>query len=93
MHSPDVGKKFSFGTAHPMEAPRQPLTFILRLIPGEAGLLSGVVERGPVNHFDFVHRSADISAFAGQSVTLFFEQGDNGPGSNEQRYIDNISIH
>jgi hypothetical protein len=29
----------------PMEAPRQPLTFIVRLTAGDGGALSGVVER------------------------------------------------
>lgn len=33
-----------------------------------------------------------ISEFAGQQVTFFFEQDDNGPGSHEQRYYDNIRI-
>lgn len=35
---------------------------------------------------------ASIAAFAGTTVTLFFEGADDGPGSNEQRYYDDISI-
>ena len=35
---------------------------------------------------------ASIAAFAGTTVTLFFEGADNGPGSHEQRYYDDISI-
>ena len=37
-------------------------------------------------------READIAAFAGQTVTLYFEQGDNDVGIHEQRYIDNIQL-
>ena len=41
----------------------------------------------------FSHRTLNISSFAGQTVTVFFEQGDNGPGNNEQVYLDNIWFH
>lgn len=37
-------------------------------------------------------RSVSIAAYAGQTVTLFFEQDDNGPGSHEQIYLDEIKI-
>jgi len=40
-----------------------------------------------------VGRDADIKDFAGQEVTLFFEQNDNDVGIGEMRYIDNIRIH
>jgi hypothetical protein len=40
----------------------------------------------------WVPRSADIAAFAGQIVILYFEQGDNDIGIGEYRYIDNIAI-
>ena len=40
----------------------------------------------------FVPREANISAFAGQSVTLYFEQRDSGGRNNQQRYVDNIRI-
>lgn len=36
---------------------------------------------------------ASIAAFAGTTVTLFFEGADDGPGSNEQRYYDDIGIY
>ena len=36
---------------------------------------------------------ASITAFAGTTVTLFFEGADDGPGSNEQRYYDDIGIY
>lgn len=36
--------------------------------------------------------TVDIGSFAGETVTLFFEQDDNGPGSHEQIYIDDIRI-
>jgi hypothetical protein len=48
---------------HPMDAPRQPLTFIVRLTPGEGGLLGGVVERvrsGEKQRFDSVAALADL---------------------------------
>jgi hypothetical protein len=37
-------------------------------------------------------RSAAIAAYAGQTVTLYFEQNDNGPGSHEQIYLDEIKV-
>lgn len=40
----------------------------------------------------FVDRNVSIRDFAGRTVTLFFEQDDNGPGSHEQRYLDDILI-
>ena len=40
----------------------------------------------------WVLRSADISAYAGQTVTFYFEQNDNGEGSGEHRYVDNFQI-
>lgn len=36
---------------------------------------------------------ASIAAFAGTTVTLYFEGADNGPGSHEQRYYDDIGIY
>jgi hypothetical protein len=41
----------------------------------------------------FSHRTIDISAFAGQRVNVFFEQGDDGGNQNEQVYLDNIWFH
>jgi len=41
----------------------------------------------------FLHHQVNIAEFAGQRVTVFFEQGDNGPGSNEQVGLDNIWFH
>jgi hypothetical protein len=36
--------------------------------------------------------TTDITAFAGQSVTLFLEQDGNAPGEHEQIYYDNVWI-
>ena len=36
--------------------------------------------------------TVSLTPWAGQSVTLYFEGGDNGPGTHEQRYYDNIRI-
>lgn len=41
---------------------------------------------------EFVERSVSVADFAGRTVTLYFEQDDNGPGSHEQRYLDDIEI-
>ncbi len=43
--------------------------------------------------FDFTAQSFDISAYAGQTVTIFFEIGDDDGGGNNQRYIDFVEIH
>jgi hypothetical protein len=37
-------------------------------------------------------RSAPIDAFAGRTVTLAFEQDDDGEGNGEHRFVDNIVI-
>jgi hypothetical protein len=66
----------------------------LRLRLVEAGgtshtLLDWEVVAGPT----WVSRSADLATWAGQEVTLVFEQNDNDVGIGEMRYIDNIQIH
>ena len=40
----------------------------------------------------WIEKTVNISSFAGQTVTIFFEQGDNDIGVHEQRYIDKIRI-
>lgn len=35
---------------------------------------------------------ADVSAYAGTTVTIYLEGGDNAPGAHEQRYFDNVAI-
>lgn len=40
----------------------------------------------------WLDRSVSIAAYAGRTVTILFEQDDNGPGSHEQRYLDDITI-
>lgn len=47
---------------------------------------------GIEDELDWISKSVNISDFAGQSVMLFFEQGDNDIGINEQRYVDKIEI-
>ncbi len=42
--------------------------------------------------FDWESRELDVSAFAGQTVTLFFEVEDQDGGANNQRYVDNVEI-
>jgi len=43
--------------------------------------------------FEFFPQSFDISAYAGQSVTIFLEIGDIDGGGNNQRYIDYIRVY
>lgn len=45
-----------------------------------------------VDGLDIVERKADISAYAGQTVTLYFDHADIDGGANNQRYVDNIEI-
>lgn len=41
---------------------------------------------------DWRERTVNIGAFAGQTVTLYFEQGDNDVGIGEHRYVDNVFL-
>lgn len=51
-----------------------------------------VLEYEVLSGVTWVSRSADLSAYAGQTVTLLFEQNDNDLGQGEMRYVDNIRI-
>ena len=51
-----------------------------------------LANNGIEDEFDWINKSASVEAYAGQTVTLFFEQGDNDIGTHEQRYIDKIEI-
>lgn len=42
--------------------------------------------------FDWHPHTDDISAFAGKTVTLFLEQDDDGDGTDEHIYLDNVVI-
>lgn len=37
-------------------------------------------------------RSTSVAAYAGQTVTIYFEQNDSGPGDGEKRWVDNVHI-
>jgi len=37
-------------------------------------------------------RAVSLAPYAGQTVTLYFDQNDGGQGSGEYRYVDNVSI-
>jgi hypothetical protein len=43
--------------------------------------------------FEFIPQSFDIAAFAGETVTFYFEIGDIDGGGNNQRYFEYIEIH
>lgn len=47
---------------------------------------------GSEDENNWEERMVSIAAYAGQNVTLYFEQDDNGPGSHEQIYLDEIRI-
>jgi len=51
-----------------------------------------LANNGIENELDWINKSVSIEAYAGQTVTLFFEQGDNDIGVHEQRYIDKVEI-
>ncbi|HSM03582.1 MAG TPA: S8 family serine peptidase [Longimicrobiales bacterium] len=42
--------------------------------------------------FDFIEATIDISAWAGQRVTLYFEHADIDGGGNNQRWLDEIEV-
>jgi hypothetical protein len=47
---------------------------------------------GLTNHNSWVTRTVNLSSYAGQTVTLYFEQNDGGQGSGEYRYVDNVTV-
>jgi hypothetical protein len=47
---------------------------------------------GLANHNSWVTRSVSLAAYAGQTVTVYFEQNDGGQGSGEYRYLDNVVV-
>lgn len=55
-------------------------------------LLDWEVLAGAEDVFLWHDRNVSLAPFAGQTVTLFFEQDDDGEGSHEQRYLDFIRI-
>jgi len=42
--------------------------------------------------FNWLTFTDDISAFAGKTVTVYFEQNDDGDGTDEHIYLDSISF-
>lgn len=48
---------------------------------------------GSAPDLTWIPAEVSIAAWAGQTVTLYFEGRDNGPGSHEQRYYDDIRIY
>ena len=60
----------------------------LRVLINDATLIDWEVLAGD----SWVPQAANISAYAGQTVTLRFEQNDNDVGVGELRWVDNIRI-
>lgn len=68
----------------------------VRLVDGdgvEHVLIDWSTSTGAEDVHNWLPIEAPIAAFAGTTVTLFFEGADNGPGSHEQRYYDDIGIY
>jgi hypothetical protein len=64
---------------------------------GTSSVLLNQVITGVAGALVFSTRTVNIAAFAGQTVTFYFEQDDNGfqgefPGAHEQIWLDNIQI-
>lgn len=55
-------------------------------------LIDWATSSGSEDQYRWFDIEASIAAFAGTTVTLFFEGADNGPGTHEQRYYDDIRI-
>jgi hypothetical protein len=56
-------------------------------------LVDWATSSGSEDAYDWFAIEASIAAFAGTTVTLFFEGADDGPGTHEQRYYDDIGIY
>jgi hypothetical protein len=68
----------------------------VRLVDASAAehvLIPWAESSGSEDAYHWLTLEASIAAFAGTSVTLYFEGADNGPGSHEQRYYDDIGIY
>jgi hypothetical protein len=51
-----------------------------------------VIVGGTDGNFNWLSFSDDISAFAGKTVNVYFEQDDDGDGTDEHIYLDSISF-
>lgn len=60
---------------------------------GATTLIDWTRTTGSPPDLTWISVTVSIAEWAGQTVTLYFEGRDNGPGSHEQRYYDNIRIH
>jgi hypothetical protein len=64
----------------------------VRLQTGNGTSITLLDWAGLTNHNTWVARTANLSSYAGQTVTLYFEQNDGGLGSGEYRYVDNVVV-
>jgi hypothetical protein len=60
---------------------------------GATTLIEWTRTTGSAPDLTWISVTVSIAEWAGQTVTLYFEGRDNGPGSHEQRYYDDIRIH
>lgn len=56
-------------------------------------LIDWAESSGSEGEYSWFEIEAPVAAFAGTTVTLYFEGADNGPGTHEQRYYDDIGIY
>lgn len=64
----------------------------VRLQRGDGTFVTLLDWAGLASPNTWVSRTADLGNYAGQTVTLYFEQNDGGQGSGEYRYVDNVSV-
>lgn len=65
----------------------------VRLQLGNGSFVTLLDWAGLPSHNNWYNRTADLSGYVGQTVTLYFEQNDGSLGSGEYRYIDNVIVH
>jgi hypothetical protein len=67
----------------------------VRLVDGSGShtLIDWTQKSGVEGSLTFSTVHADLTPWAGQTVTLFLEQDGNAPGAHEQIYYDNVFIH
>jgi len=65
----------------------------VRLQRADGGFVTLLDWEGLANHNVWTNRTVGITNYAGQTVTLYFEQNDGGQGSGESRYVDNVVLH
>jgi len=61
-------------------------------LPATGSLVTLLPWAGLTNKNTWFTLTASLANYAGQTVTLYFEQMDGGQGNGEYRYVDNIAV-